>query len=573
MGEKTSSGGAALAVVDADRVDWDETVDVAVVGFGGAGVCAALQAAEDGSRVLAIDRFGGGGATAISGGIVYAGGGTRHQLAADFDADSPDNMFAYLRQEVGSAVSEATLRRFCDDSVANLEWLEKHGVRFSSEYCPYKTSYPLDRYTLYYSGNESFAPYRDTATPVPRGHRPVGKGLPGSSLYEPLRRAAEAMGVLTRYHSRVTRLLTDRDGRVLGLEMRSLKAGSFAAFRHGMLHWLAKKVAPGLPHMAVWLRAALARIEATRSTLRRVRVLRGTVLSAGGFIMNREMVERHAPRYRRGMPLGHTGCDGSGIVLGTEAGAATARMDRVSAWRFINPPVAFSAGMLVDRKGERYVNEMMYGAAVGRRMVEEHDGQAILILDRRGFREARAQSGPGKAQWFQWLPALMNLYTNCRHASTLEGLARQCRIDPAGLAATLERYNAAADGEAPDAFGKDPEHMRRLEPPFIAINCSIDAKRFPCPTLTLGGLVVDGETGQVRRESDGGGVEGLYAAGRNAVGISSENYVSGLSIADCVFSGRRAGKHAAARGASVGDPAVIARGSEGFLRLIPATTS
>ena len=45
---------------------------------------------------------------------------------------------------------------------------------------------------------------------------------------------------------------------------------------------------------------------------------------------------------------------------------------------------------------------------------------------------------------------------------------------------------------------------------------------------------------------DGGTIAGLYAAGRSAVGICSNSYVSGLSIADCIFSGRRAGGDAAA---------------------------
>jgi 3-oxo-5alpha-steroid 4-dehydrogenase len=61
--------------------------------------------------------------------------------------------------------------------------------------------------------------------------------------------------------------------------------------------------------------------------------------------------------------------------------------------------------------------------------------------------------------------------------------------------------------------------------------------------LTLGGLKVDEESGAVLRP-DGSRIEGLYAAGRNAVGLSSHSYVSGLSLSDCVFSGRRAGKHA-----------------------------
>ena len=77
--------------------------------------------------------------------------------------------------------------------------------------------------------------------------------------------------------------------------------------------------------------------------------------------------------------------------------------------------------------------------------------------------------------------------------------------------------------------------------PYYAIDCSLDSKRHLCAVMTLGGLSVDERTGQVRSE-DGGIVPGLYAAGRNAVGICSRQYVSGLSIADCVYSGRRAGR-------------------------------
>ena len=51
-------------------------------------------------------------------------------------------------------------------------------------------------------------------------------------------------------------------------------------------------------------------------------------------------------------------------------------------------------------------------------------------------------------------------------------------------------------------------------------------------------------SGQVLRP-DGRPVDGLYAAGRTAAGLCSRSYVSGLSLADCVFSGRRAGHHAA----------------------------
>jgi 3-oxo-5alpha-steroid 4-dehydrogenase len=131
--------------------------DVIVVGFGIAGVAAAIEAADAGARVLALDRGYGGGASALSGGIVYAGGGTRYQHAAGV-TDTPDNMFRYLRQETRGVVSDATLHRFCDQSPAMIDWLEAQGARYRGTLCPYKTSYPTDAYHLYYSGNEKAWP-------------------------------------------------------------------------------------------------------------------------------------------------------------------------------------------------------------------------------------------------------------------------------------------------------------------------------------------------------------------------------------------------------------------------------
>lgn len=66
--------------------------DVVIVGFGAAGACAAIEAADAGARVLILDRFSGGGASAVSGGVVYAGGGTAQQLDAGVD-DSVDAMY------------------------------------------------------------------------------------------------------------------------------------------------------------------------------------------------------------------------------------------------------------------------------------------------------------------------------------------------------------------------------------------------------------------------------------------------------------------------------------------------
>ena len=128
-GDTTTPIAAALEVDDAAALDWSDTAEVVVVGWGAAGACAAIEARSRGAGVLVIDRFQGGGASALSGGVVYAGGGTPYQQHAGF-ADTPEAMFDYLRREVKGVVSDATLRRFCEDSVGNLAWLEAQGVRF-----------------------------------------------------------------------------------------------------------------------------------------------------------------------------------------------------------------------------------------------------------------------------------------------------------------------------------------------------------------------------------------------------------------------------------------------------------
>ena len=61
----------------------------------------------DGGKIVPVpgndDGDGGGGATAISGGVVYAGGGSLPQKHAGYE-DDPEAMFDYLRLEVRDAV-------------------------------------------------------------------------------------------------------------------------------------------------------------------------------------------------------------------------------------------------------------------------------------------------------------------------------------------------------------------------------------------------------------------------------------------------------------------------------------
>ena len=526
--------------------DWDVEADVVVVGFGAAGACAALEAASAGCSVLVLDRFEGGGATALSGGVVYAGGGTPQQRAAGV-TDSPEAMFAYLSTEVGDVVPAATLREFCEGSVAMVAWLEDHGVPFGGSLCPDKTSYPTNRHYLYYSGSELST--AGVAPPAPRGHRTRGRGTSGGLLYRRLAAAVRGTGARVLTQTAARRLVAGpgpEGGRVTGVECLSLRdAPGWARLAHRTLHRWSVKPYLYVPKAGRVLHRPVGWLEQRYARPLRVGAARGVVLAAGGFAANRQMMRSHAPTARGGLPLATPGDDGSGIGLGTGVGGATAFLDQVSVWRFLSPPPALLTGILVDRAGQRICDESRYGAAIGDAIVR-HGGRAWLLVDRATVAGARRQVRRSTL-WFQRLQAWYLLAFGAVTAPTVAEVAARAGVDPDGLAATLAAYNAAArDPAVPDPAGK-PASARRAQDqsPYSLIDCSVRPRLFyPAPVLTLGGLVVAPESGQVVR-AEGSPVDGLYAAGRSAAGLCSRSYVSGLSLADCVFSGRRAGRHAA----------------------------
>lgn len=531
---------------DAESLDWDIAVDVAVVGFGGAGAAAAIEARDAGASVAVIDRFNGGGSTKISGGIVYAGGGTSIQAEAGVE-DSPENMYNYLIRETGDAVSEDTLRQFCQDSPGNLEWLKQQGVPFQASLCPFKTSYPSNNYYYYYSGNESFPPYSDTATPAPRGHRAHGKGVSGAALFKPMLDSARRKGVQVLAQHKVTGLIQDEDGTVIGLQLTHFAPGSMAGRLHRHLYDLLiylRYAAMYAPIITYCLRGILQNLEDSYGKTLRLRATKGVIISTGGFFYNRPMVEEHAPKYLPGMPLGTIGDDGSGILMGQSVGAKTALMENVSDWRFVNPPQSFIRGILIDEKGKRICNEMLYGAQLAQQINENADGKAWLLLDHSLARQALREIGPSKAMWFQSAAALVFLVLARKKASSVHQLARKLDIPEADLYDTVAEYNALSRSGEADPMGKPAEYLAALEGgPWYALDCRMEGA-VRNPSITLGGLCVDEKSGAVLSE-DGEPIQGLYAAGRAAVGIASHSYVSGLSIAGCIFSGRRAGAHAA----------------------------
>jgi len=527
-----------------------ESYDVVVVGYGAAGAAAALEAARGGASVLIVERFHGGGTTAISGGVFYAGGGTKYQQDAGVE-DSPDNMYNYLHAELGDDVSETLLRDFCNESIEQLTWLESLGVPFDSKVCPFKTSMPTEGYSLYYSGSENVRPFSDVASPAQRGHRAVGKGRSGDVVFSYLDKAVQAAGIKVVPYARVTDLIFEGD-RVVGVRYSQVARYQD---RYTALATKLTAAAGKLNLYAPFLGRGIAKVMAAQErTLTRpvsVRARRGVILAAGGYAYNRQLVEQHAPRFKQGRANATMGDDGSGIALARSAGASVSHLDKVSGWRLMAPPDAMQKGVLVAADGDRVCCEQLYGARVGMHVAHRANGKAWLILDQAIVAEMREQI-PNQTMWWQ-RASLEAVLAPTGHVSadSIAELGRKCGIDSFELNRTIADYNdRIAAGTEDEMLKADSYRQPIANGPFIALDFGIKNQRMPFVLVSLGGVDVDEHSRQAVR-NDGTPIEGLYAVGRTAVGVCTGQYVSGLSLSDCIFTGRRAGRHVVASAAAV----------------------
>jgi succinate dehydrogenase/fumarate reductase flavoprotein subunit len=476
----------ATTVISATAVPrWDRHCDVLVVGFGGAGACAAIEAAAAGARTLVVERAsGGGGTTALSTGVCYMGGGTRVQRACGFD-DTVDDMIAYVRMAAGSGCDEERIRIFCEGSLEHFDWLCARGVEFKDAFEPEKTTHPFGEECLHFSGNEAAYPFADKARPVPRGHKPRRAGEAGAYLMQVLNRAAGDAGADVLYDCLARRLVQDGDGRVVGL---------VAGFEGDEIA---------------------------------VRADRGVILCAGGFIMNDALLAKHAPlllecNYKAGSP----GDDGSGILIGQGGGADAINMSEGLVLNAYYPPGSHAKGILVDANGQRFINEDAYIGRASEAMLRSAGGRAWLIVDNELW---------GKTQVPHRLAGV---------EETFADLERALAMPEGELVHTIAAYNRhAALGDDP-LFHKAVEYLRPLQtPPYAALDCTTSGSIYGA--LTLGGLATTARAEVLDR--DGRVIRGLFAAGRNAAGLCRQGstYASGLSIADATFFGRVAGRVAA----------------------------
>lgn len=486
---KKFSTGRPLSVDEVPQ--WDLVTDVAIVGFGAAGSCAAIEARAAG---VSVDIFevasAPGGSSSLSGGEVYVGGsgGTKIQREHGFE-DQTEDLHTYLMMSGGPAADKDRVTLYAENASKHFDWLGEQGVPFKGTYLPGKWIEPTTDDTLIWSGNEKAWPFSAKAKPAPRGHTVEFKGWGGGKLFmEKLSERALELGVTPHYDSRALCLITDNEGAVKGLVVRSNGKSIF------------------------------------------VKAGKGVILSTGGFIANREMVGRYAPealKCEQQVTAGND--DGSGIRMGISVGAATLNMHEFFATLPFFPPESLIKGIFINERSQRFINEDTYHGRVAHYVLRQPNGRAWLLVDNDIF---------GR-------PMIQPNITIAATGETWEEVEQELELEPGSLVATVDEFNRHAEKGNDPYFHKSEEWLRPLlTPPFAALSyCSgeLDGHAF-----TLGGLATR-PTGEVLN-ADGEAIPGLYAAGRTACGLPrwGEGYSSGMSLGDSTFFGRQAGLSVAA---------------------------
>ncbi|PHV67098.1 FAD-dependent oxidoreductase [Williamsia muralis] len=481
-----------LMPVSESDINWSHEADVVVAGLGVAGATAAIEAARAGADVVALERLGGGGgAAAMSGGFIYLGGGTSLQRALGFD-DTAENMKAFMKTALGPGVDEAKIDAYCDESVDHYDWLVEAGVVFDESFWGEPGWEPPHGEGLMYSGGENSAPFNTIIPPAPRGHLPRrasdanGEQAGGYMLMKPLLDLVERLGVRTMYDNRVQSLVVDANGRVVGVLARSYGIDTA------------------------------------------IRARRGVVLATGSFAYDNTMLRDHAPHIEGRPAASIESHDGRAILMSQALGAATAHMNATEVAIFCDPQL-MARGILVNGRGQRYVNEDTYAGRIAQETLLRQGGDAFLVIDESSYEEALTTDSSTKAMRAtpKWV---------CESVSELEA---EIGLPAGALVSTVELFSRFAEQRTDPLFGKKPEWLR----PIAGAVAAYDLRGL-VGGFTLGGLKtsVDSEVLHV----SGAPIPGLYAAGRCTSGVCAGGYASGASLGDGSFFGRRAGVSAAA---------------------------
>ncbi len=487
--------------------------DVVVVGAGGAGMTAAIEATDAGKDVVVLesqamvggnsvrstggmnaaktdaqdenefDEAAGVEATLTSAAENYADNEVITELAAtvqeQWDAYQADpegyfdsvELFELDTMIGGKGINDPELvATLVENSADTIDWLESIGA-------------PLTSVSQF--GGAS----------VKRIHRPVdenGQTLSvGSYIVPILQENLETRGVEIMLNTTATEILTDADGNAVGV------------------------VAEGANGETVTVNA------------------KAVVLTTGGFGANLDMVTSYKPELEGFMTTNAPGILGQGIEMAEAVGADTVDMEQIQIHPTVQADTAAliteglrgDGAILVNAEGERFVNEVDTRDVVSAAEIAQTDSYSWLVIDQAMVDASAVIQG-----------YISKGYTVT--GETYEELADAMGVPADSFAATMETWNGyVADQNDPD-YGRTAFANALDTAPYYAIKVTAGVHH------TMGGLKINSET-QVL-DTDGNVINGLFAAGEVTGGVHGANRLGGNAVADFAVYGRIAGQQAAA---------------------------
>ena len=559
-------------------MQWDDSVDVLVVGSGNGGLTAAVCLHEMGAgEVLTIEkgaRFG--GTSAYSGGGIWIP--NNHYAQAAGAQDSMAEARDYLRHALPADTDPALVDAYLSNAPRMLKFLhERAAVRYVSlaHYPDYFSNLPGAK-----AGHRSLEPepvYLDRLGDEAAFLMPthpmisIGKRI-GFGQVEAHTLVGQLPGWCRLAARLVWNYLTDFPWRLTTLRDRRACCGSAgiaqlrqAMMQRGMPLWRNTRLLELVRRDGRVVGAVVAREGKTLA----IQARRGVVLAAGGFEHNQAMRETHLPHpTSTRWSAGAITNEGEAMRAGRAVGAQLKKMD--SAWwvttlcvpgeNIPRPAImekSYPGSCVVNRLGRRIANEsqnyMTYmQEALAKNSAAAPSSPAYMIFDAR-FRE-RYIVGPlltAKLRPDWLLPRAWRKAGLFGRADSFDALARQMGIDPAGLQDTIAAFNGYARTGVDLEFGRGEALYDRyygdpavrpnpclapiVQPPFYAVRLELG------DWGTQGGFATDVHARVL--DDDHVPITGLYATGNCAAALLTTYPGPGSTLGPAMTCAYQAAKH------------------------------
>ena len=504
----------SVAVHEVKEKRPDETIDtdIVIVGGGGAGMTAAIEAANAGKKIVTLESQGMAGGNSIRSTGGMNAGKTPEQDKNNFDEAA--GVEKTLKTAEEKYADNATITALA--ATVREQWAAYQAA--PSGYFDSVELFELDTmiggkginnpelvHALASNSADAIQWLESIGAPLPsvssfggdsvkRIHRPVnaeGKTVSvGTFMLPILEENAKKLGADLRLETRAKKLLVDESGKIVGVE------------------------AEGPTGEKVTVNA------------------KAVILASGGFGANLEMVTKYRPELEGFMTTNAKGALGDGILMGEEVDAATVDLEQIQ----IHPTVEMNTAaliteglrgdgaILVNSNGQRFTDEVGTRDAVSAAEIKQPGSFAYLIVDQAMVDASNVIQGYIKKG-----------YTT--QGESYAALAEALQIDPTAFETTMNEWNAAVEAKTDSQFGRTSFASPLNTAPYYAIKVT------PGVHHTMGGLKINSEAEVLT--ADGNKIPGLFAAGEVTGGVHGANRLGGNAVADFVVFGRIAGKQAA----------------------------